>query len=249
MSTVIESRNKTSAPGAAILSQDQIQTKLSDAITQFVFKNPGKTKEQLQVFEAQVLFNIKKSAANRTNLNERQYRDARKKALNKKADDLNIKFVQVRNTVLVRNLTRALQEVPRSSGLYNDLLAIEQVLPEDMYIVVEDESYQVQNYGGATIAYYFETYADNDLFANYAVATCRSDEKFDGLLGREIALERLLKGWTIGEPILHRGLTTNKFTDEQKQRLVRSYNRLFFPDTDGIPGGNHPAGLSINPAS
>jgi hypothetical protein len=91
---------------------------------------------------------------------------------------------------------------------------------------------RIANKGGATFAYFYRTNETNTLYAHYALGVCRSDENFDALYGREVALERLLAGKVLQVEVGHSGFSTGKFSDKELADQISNYSEAFFPSKE-----------------
>jgi len=231
MNTAVESHTqkgvvaKILAP-AVITLEEQVDVVVSN----YVRAHPNAPEDAVVTFRGLIQERIATSglkAAKVKIAQDKALREARAAKLNDVAQQYNIQFKSVRS--------RVYQEEVLTGLAIQDYLS-EELSEEDVKLFGNVEivrpSYPVANKGGATIAYIFRTDAKNQLFADYAVSVCREDENFDGLYGREKAVERLLAKEIATLQVAHCGMSIGKFSDEEFRSIVRNYRNKFFQEAN-----------------
>lgn len=152
----------------------------------FVEKNNrAPTQGEIVGFVEGAIGNIVKAVTKNTSANDKAKRASDLKAVNELAALNGIKFVHRRE-----------QE--------EEIISSDITLTTDTGYIEENEiAFVNATRGGNTIAFKYSLNEKNELFIDYAVSFCRSDENFDPLIGKQESLKKFLAGDTISTQITH----------------------------------------------
>jgi hypothetical protein len=151
---------------------------------------PEATEEEIQQFHSKVLQSIVKSQS----VNDEMFRrneealdkaEARRSAIVALATNAAIKFLQCPEEYLHEKLTDV-------AGLTKRKV---------VYSVIA--TFEKSRCGGQTIAYRYRVDDAGDLFMDYSIAFCRSDEEFNEIIGMEESYRKFMEGKVIAMSITH----------------------------------------------
>jgi hypothetical protein len=197
MSTV--SAQQTLSTATAVTStpldfNEILAHKVAAAVTGYRAKHPNATELQVAEFRLVVSQSMLEAVASKTTTAETKERQVRRTALARTVADFGINFRKLRSSVMAASKKPEAFEFVDEKG--RQCVEVHTTLIE-----------QASHLGGSTFAFIVK-----DDVATVAVAVCRDDENYDRLVGKEIAVERLLTGHTVTFPITDQSVFHEDFS-------------------------------------
>lgn len=157
------------------VKQLEIDNAVTAAFTNYQEVHPTRGKNETSVSLEFIRDSITKSRTNNLANNTRAARVYRKKVVNDLAAELGLRFAIDRDLVVqIKKISREVKEIGLKQAVYSTITTEE----------------TLSNPKGGRLMAYRLVQDGAKFFTEFSVAVCRSDEAFDPLLGKEIALKK-----------------------------------------------------------